>query len=68
MDPQELQKQKQLLKPSSSQPSSCINVLLTTGVADILKRVINKRREVIAPEESVSNTPRGSFTDWANSK
>ncbi|KAK9751345.1 Zinc finger, C2H2 type [Popillia japonica] len=56
MDPQELQKQKQLLKPPTS--SSCINVLLATGVADILKRVINKRREVIAPEETVSNTPR----------
>lgn len=66
MDPQELQKQKQLLKPPTS--SSCINVLLATGVADILKRVINKRREVIAPEETVSNTPRSSFTDWASSR
>ncbi|RZC40901.1 tramtrack, beta isoform-like [Asbolus verrucosus] len=62
MDPQEIQKQKQLLKPApQSSSSSCINALLNTGVADILKRVITKRREVFNPEE-FPPAPRGSFS------
>lgn len=68
IDPQELQKQKNLLKPPAPpQPptNSCINVLFNSGVADILKRVINKRREVLAPEE-VASTARSSFSEWTS--
>ncbi|XP_018569770.1 uncharacterized protein LOC108909826 [Anoplophora glabripennis] len=61
----ELLKQKELLKPAvQSSSTSCINALLNTGVADILKRVINKRRDVISPDSMPSAT-RSSFSEWS---
>ncbi|KAJ8970436.1 hypothetical protein NQ314_001231 [Rhamnusium bicolor] len=61
----ELMKQKELLKPAvQSSSTSCINALLNTGVADILKRVINKRRDVMSPDEAPSVT-RSSFSEWS---
>ncbi|KAF5277095.1 hypothetical protein FQA39_LY06333 [Lamprigera yunnana] len=65
LEPQQLQRQKQSLKPPSG--SSCINVLFNSGVADILKKVINKRRDMMAPDEQ-SNTSRSSFSDWSSTK
>ncbi|XP_022909258.1 uncharacterized protein [Onthophagus taurus] len=58
----EVQKQKQLLKPPSTQPGSCINALLTTGVADILKRVMNKRKDVLSTEDGAPTSGRASFS------
>ncbi|XP_044765001.1 uncharacterized protein LOC123321454 [Coccinella septempunctata] len=64
----ELQKQKILLKtpnpPQQSTSSSCINAILNTGVADYLKRVINKRRECndLADDPPKS---RHSFSEWS---
>ncbi|KAJ8969469.1 hypothetical protein NQ317_015284 [Molorchus minor] len=62
----ELLKQKEMLKPSSAQSSStsCINALLNTGVADILKRVISRRRDVISPDGR-STLTRSSFSEWS---
>nr|XP_015837970.1 PREDICTED: uncharacterized protein LOC103313901 [Tribolium castaneum] len=69
MDPQEIQKQKQQLQKNTPQSSSssCINALLNTGVADILKRVITKRRDVFNPSE-FSPVSRASFSDWSSTK
>ncbi|CAH0546644.1 unnamed protein product [Brassicogethes aeneus] len=69
MDIQEVQKQQQkmLLKnaPQSSS-TSCINALLNTGVGDILKRVMPKKRDSMTPseEKSISRI----FPDWASAK
>ncbi|KAJ8951372.1 hypothetical protein NQ318_009308 [Aromia moschata] len=64
----ELLKQKELLKSAAasgqSSSTSCINALLNTGVADILKRVISKRRDVMSPDEGRSMT-RSSFSEWS---
>ncbi|XP_063911401.1 uncharacterized protein LOC135128425 isoform X3 [Zophobas morio] len=70
MDPTEIQKQKQqLLKPTpQSSSSSCINALLNTGVADILKRVITKRRDAFNQDDPPPPAPRQSFSDWSSSK
>lgn len=68
MDPNEIQKQKQMFKQTpQSSSSSCINALLNSNVADILKRVINKKREVFGNEE-FPPAPRSSFSDWGSSK
>lgn len=68
VDSQELQKQKQLLKPThQSSSTSCINAILNTGVADILKRVISKRRDVMTSEDLPSIT-RSSFSEWSSAK
>lgn len=61
------QQQQQNFKTVLPSGNSCINVLLNTGVADILKRVINKRREVIAPEE-ITTSARSSFSNWSSTK
>lgn len=62
------EKQKQNIKPiPTTQSNSCINVLMNTGVADILKRVINKRREVMAPDD-FTPSPRSSFSNWSSNK
>ncbi|KAF2879161.1 hypothetical protein ILUMI_27013 [Ignelater luminosus] len=67
LEPQELQKQKQMLKPPTQSSNSCINVLLNTGVGDILKRVMSKRREVITTDDTGSGS-RSSFSDWSSAK
>lgn len=61
------EKEKTIQKTSNN---SCIDVILNhTGVADILKRVINKRREVIMPsEESNCSSSKGSLSDWSLKK
>lgn len=44
--------------------NSCIDVFLShTGVADILKRVLNKRREVIMPSE---DSPKSTGSTWTS--
>lgn len=69
VDPKDLQRQKQLLKPTShSSSNSCINALLNTGVADILKRVMTKRRDVFSPEDIPQVPSRSSFSEWSTSK
>ncbi|CAH1106503.1 unnamed protein product [Psylliodes chrysocephalus] len=61
-----LNKQKELLKPSTqSSSTSCINAILNTGVADILKRVMNKRRDIMTPDDMSSMTRR-SFSEWSS--
>ncbi|KAK4877432.1 hypothetical protein RN001_009938 [Aquatica leii] len=40
LEPQQLQRQKQMLKPPNVSGSSCINVLLNNGVTDILKKYV----------------------------
>ncbi|KAJ8922370.1 hypothetical protein NQ315_004313 [Exocentrus adspersus] len=61
----ELLKQKEMLKPTvQSSSTSCINALLSTGVADILKRVISKRRDVMSPD-SLPSATRSSFSEWS---
>ncbi|KAG5886746.1 hypothetical protein JTB14_019444 [Gonioctena quinquepunctata] len=63
---QDLIRQKELLKKTvQSSSTSCINALLNTGVADILKRVINKRREVMTPDD-LSSMTRHSFSEWSS--
>ncbi|CAG9824215.1 unnamed protein product [Phaedon cochleariae] len=63
---QELIKQKESLKPSiQASSTSCINALMNTGVADMLKRVINKRRDVMTPDD-LSSMTRRSFSEWSN--
>ncbi|XP_056634405.1 uncharacterized protein LOC130443683 [Diorhabda sublineata] len=60
---QEHMKQKELVKPSNqSSSTSCINAILNTGVADILKRVISKRRDIMTPDDMSSVTR--SFSEW----
>ncbi|KAL3284907.1 hypothetical protein HHI36_019041 [Cryptolaemus montrouzieri] len=68
----ELQKQKNQFKPQlapqQSTSSSCINAILNTGVADYLKKVINKRREAMDPSDEPSTMSRHSFSgfsDWS---
>ncbi|XP_045462326.1 uncharacterized protein LOC123672303 [Harmonia axyridis] len=64
----DLQRQKILQKttnpPQQSTSSSCINAILNTGVADYLKRVINKRREVNDFSGEVPKS-RHSFSEWS---
>ncbi|KAB0796984.1 hypothetical protein PPYR_11045 [Photinus pyralis] len=67
LEPQQLLRQKQMLKPPNASGSSCVNVLLNTGIADILKKVISKRREVVTSDDQLS-TPRSSFSDWSTNK
>lgn len=68
VDSQELQKQKQLLKPTpQSSSTSCINAILNTGVGDILKRVISKRRDVLTSED-LPSISRSSFSEWSSAK
>lgn len=56
------QKETSIFKSTNN---SCIDILLNhTGVADILKRVINKRREVIMPPDESSGS-RSSASDWS---
>lgn len=56
------QQEKSIFKSTNN---SCIDILLNhTGVADILKRVINKRREVIMPPDESSGS-RSSASDWS---
>lgn len=70
-EPKEMQKQKLLRTPSGqSNSGNCINTLLNSGVADILKRVISKRKDVVAPDEQTtkSSGSRNSFTEWSSAK
>ncbi|KAK5642780.1 hypothetical protein RI129_008947 [Pyrocoelia pectoralis] len=67
LEPQQLLRQKQMLKPPNGSGNSCVNVLLNTGIADILKKVISKRRDVVATDDQLS-TPRSSFSDWSTNK
>lgn len=57
---------KEGTKTSSS--NSCIEVFLNhTGVGDILKKVLNKRREVIMPPDESSRRSSGSGWTSADS-
>ncbi|CAG9856401.1 unnamed protein product [Phyllotreta striolata] len=59
-----IEKQKEIMKPSAqSSSTSCINALLNTGVADILKRMMSKRRDMVTPDD-VSSATRRSFSEW----
>lgn len=64
VDSQALQRQKQGLKSTQSSSTSCIDAILSTGVADIFKRVIAKRREVIGSEADTKSATRSSFSEW----
>ncbi|CAG9833680.1 unnamed protein product [Diabrotica balteata] len=60
-----LKQQKEIIKPSiQSSSTSCINAILNTGVADILKRVM-KRKDIMTPDDMSSMTRR-SFSEWSN--
>lgn len=67
LEPQELQRQKQMLKPPNQSSNNCINLLLNAGWSDILKRVMNKRKDAANVEET-NATPRSSFSDWSSAK
>ncbi|KAL1502318.1 hypothetical protein ABEB36_007482 [Hypothenemus hampei] len=60
-------RQKQALKSSQqSSSTSCIDAILNTGVADMFKRVILKRREVISAETVIRSPTRKSFSEWTS--
>uniref|UniRef100_A0A6P7FE24 Uncharacterized protein LOC114327259 n=1 Tax=Diabrotica virgifera virgifera TaxID=50390 RepID=A0A6P7FE24_DIAVI len=60
-----LKQQKDIIKPSiQSSSTSCINAILNTGVADILKRVM-KRKDIMTPDDMSSMTRR-SFSEWGS--
>ncbi|XP_074038464.1 uncharacterized protein isoform X2 [Leptinotarsa decemlineata] len=63
---QDLINQKVLLKSTvQSSSASCINALLSSSVADLLKKVINKRRDVVTPDD-LSSMTRRSFSEWSS--
>ncbi|XP_060519970.1 uncharacterized protein LOC132698110 [Cylas formicarius] len=67
-DPQNIQRQNQELLKTAQQSSStsCIHAILNTSVADMLKRVIAKRRDVLAPDSERSTMTRNSFSEWTD--
>ncbi|XP_066149025.1 uncharacterized protein [Euwallacea fornicatus] len=57
--------QKQMLKPNKqSSSTSCIDAILNSGVGDILKKVVMKRRDVSASEADQAKSARNSFSDY----
>lgn len=54
------------MKPKQqSSSTSCIEALLNTGVGDIWKRVISKRRDVSSSADS-KLVQRNSFSEWSS--
>ncbi|KAH1011299.1 hypothetical protein HUJ04_000702 [Dendroctonus ponderosae] len=65
IETQPTQRQKQSMKPKQqSSSTSCIEALLNTGVGDIWKRVISKRRDVSSADSKLLQ--RNSFSEWSS--
>lgn len=60
--------QKQKYNPPNKsnlpQTGSCINALFNSGVTDLLKRVIMKRRDSSENQSEVAGIPKTVFSNW----
>ncbi|XP_030765215.1 uncharacterized protein LOC115889371 [Sitophilus oryzae] len=66
VDSQSLQKPKQMSKNTQqSSSTSCLNAILSTSVADILKKVITKKRDIIVSDVDGRTATRNSFSEWS---
>lgn len=64
---QDLIRPKEIIKPTTqSSSTSCINAIMNSGVGDILKKMVNKKRDN-ASSETPSSLARRSFSE-KNSK